>query len=170
MNFVLCPGCGFHDLRVFWTWTWWSRRFKVLRGLKAANRAVVSNMFKHGLMLSTLKHTAKPLLIPARSRPHTQSCDIINQLFRQTNAQKSLYPYILWHIFQCRILLKSARLSGWNQDLISQFWFQVVDSESFHGLTKSCHDLLLGEHVSTLFTRFTHLQQVRALSPSFTSH
>lgn len=86
-----CPCRGFrsHDLSVFWMWTWWSRRLKVPRGLKPANRAVGSNISKCGLMMSTLKDTTKPQLIWARSRP-TQCCDIINQLLRQTNIQK--YP------------------------------------------------------------------------------
>lgn len=52
------------------------KKLKIPRGLKTANRAIVSNMSKLGHMLSTLKPTAKPQLIQPRSRPHIQSCDV----------------------------------------------------------------------------------------------
>lgn len=68
---------------------------KVPRGLKTANRAIVSDsMSILGFMLFTLKLTAKPQLIQPRSRPQIQSCDISTN-----NLDRKTYRKLLIHIF-----------------------------------------------------------------------
>lgn len=121
-----CPGCrvipwpeGFLNVNMV------SKKAESSQRAKNCKQ-ICCNMSKLGLMLSTLKSTSKPQPIQPRSRPHIQSCDILTNCLDKEMYRN--HPYIVWHIFQCGILLKSARPSDWNQSLIFQLWFQIVDS------------------------------------------